>query len=92
MESAAFAEWCEERSIPWSCVRAISDDAATTLPAELFGIVENGLSLSRLAKAILRRPGLIVDLVFLERATRKAARSLACAIETWLDGSPGLTS
>jgi nucleoside phosphorylase len=84
MESAAFAEWCEERAIPWSCVRVISDDANTTLPAELFEIAENGVSIGRLTRAILRRPGLLADLWSLGRATRTAARSLAGAVEEWL--------
>jgi adenosylhomocysteine nucleosidase len=84
MESAAFAEWCEERAIPWSCVRAISDDADTTLPAELFEIAENGVSAGKLVGAILRRPGLVGDLWSLGRATRTAAKSLAVAVEAWL--------
>ena len=87
MESAAFAGWCDQHAVRWSCVRAISDDANTALPAELFAVVENGLSLGRLARAVLRRPALLGDLWSLSRSTRKAAKALAGALETWLQQS-----
>ncbi|HEX3315640.1 MAG TPA: hypothetical protein VHR72_12145 [Gemmataceae bacterium] len=84
MESAAFAAWCAEHAVPWSCVRAVSDAANTTIPSDVFDLVsDRGLSLPRLIRGLVRRPALVGDLWSLGRATRRAARPLAAAIEAW---------
>jgi len=78
MESAAFAEWCEARAIPWLCVRAISDTADAALSPELVALMGAGrVSPWRLAWAILRRPSFVAELLRLARDTRHAAQRLA---------------
>ena len=92
MESAAFAAWCDEHAVPWSCVRAVSDAANTTVPSDVFDLVgDTGVSLTRLVRGLVRRPALVGDLWSLGGATRKAARPLAAAIEKWLDATSELS-
>jgi adenosylhomocysteine nucleosidase len=89
MESAAFAAWCDERQVPWQCVRAVSDGAQDSLPADLMGVVvDANVSLGRLARALIRRPSLVGDLWSLSGATRRAARTLAVALAEWLETPP----
>ncbi|MFO0863855.1 MAG: hypothetical protein U0744_04215 [Gemmataceae bacterium] len=78
MESAAFAEWCDSRRLPWLCVRAISDTAEATLSPDLVALMSGGrIAPFRLMWAILRRPTFIGELLRLARDTRLAAERLA---------------
>jgi adenosylhomocysteine nucleosidase len=78
MESATLARWGEERGLPWLCMRAVSDDDRTLLPAELARVLQGGrVAPVRLAAAVLRRPSLLRGLWRLARDTRLAAQALA---------------
>jgi adenosylhomocysteine nucleosidase len=78
MESATVARWCEEHGLPWLCVRAVSDDDRTQLPAELAQVLQGGrVAPLRLMATILWRPSLLRCLWRLERDTRQAAHALA---------------
>lgn len=78
MESAAIAAVCEEAGVGWACVRTISDDTETSLPAGLAGVTtEDGRARpGALVAWLLRRPGEIPQLLRLGRATRLATRAL----------------
>ena len=81
METSYVASWCEERGVPWGCVRVVSDDVRTPLSKDVFDLLENGrVSLWRLTKAICRRPSIIDELLKLRRATNKAADEIASAL------------
>jgi adenosylhomocysteine nucleosidase len=83
MESATVARRCEEHGLSWLCLRAVSDDAGTLLPAELASVLAGGqVAPLRLAAAVLRRPGLVRHLWRLARDTRLAAQSLALAVSS----------
>lgn len=85
METSAFAEWCDAHAVPWSCVRAVSDDARTELSQATFDLLEDGrVRVGRLVWALLRRPSLIRELVTLGRHTARAADTLADVAEAWL--------
>lgn len=79
METAAIARICTQRDIPWRAVRAITDAADQSLPPEFAALVdERGRSRTLGAVGlILRRPSLILALLRLGRAARRAARALA---------------
>jgi adenosylhomocysteine nucleosidase len=78
MESAVFAERCSRAGIPFACVRAISDEAATSLSPALVSMLAGGaVSPWRVTLSILLRPSLLPELWRLARDTRKAAEHLA---------------
>src|SRR5262245_48068489 len=55
MESAALAEDCARRGLPFGCVRAVSDDVDTTLSPRLLGLVEGaGVSATAVLTGVLR--------------------------------------
>jgi nucleoside phosphorylase len=86
METSYLAAWCHERGVPWGCVRAVSDDAATPISRDVFEILEAGrVSPWRLTKAIARRPALVRELLHLKRATEKAAETIALALQSALN-------
>ncbi len=81
METSYVAEWCERHAVPWGCMRAVSDDVRTPVSKDVFELLENGrVSPWRLAKALVRRPALVRELIQLQRATGKAAATLAAAL------------
>ena len=85
MESAAFAQRCSERSVPWACLRVISDDVSTPFTTEVAGLVEGGrVALGRVLWLLLHKPWLLPKLLRLKRQTRLAARRLADAVIQFL--------
>jgi adenosylhomocysteine nucleosidase len=86
MESAGVARVCARQGIPFACLRAISDEQATSLPADLLSVLEGGqVATGRLLRAVLRRPGMVGDLLGLAAATRRAAASLSAGLMALLD-------
>ena len=78
MESAAFAEWCDARRLPWTCVRAISDTADATLSPDLVALMSGGrIAPFRFLWSLIRRPGFLREVLRLARDTRHAAEGLA---------------
>lgn len=78
MESAHVARIAAERHLPLLCLRAISDDARTSLAPYLVDLLSAGrVAPGRLLLALLRRPWHVPELWRLGRATRLAARNLA---------------
>ncbi len=81
MESAEAARICQEAEIPFTCLRAISDDSRASLSPRLLEVLQEGtVAPGRLAWAVLCQPGLIGELMRLARDTRRAARRLAEAL------------
>lgn len=86
METSYLAAWCHEHGVPWGCVRAVSDDAATPISRDVFEILEAGrVSPWRLTKAIARRPALVRELLHLRRGTEKACDTIALALQSALN-------
>ncbi len=78
MESATVARFCHEHSIPFGCVRSISDNMDTFLPAHLVSLLSQGqVSVPRLLATLAWHPGTIGSLMKLARNTRLAANALA---------------
>jgi nucleoside phosphorylase len=85
MESTAVARLCGERGLPFACLRAISDDAASGLSPGLAQVLSGGrVSAWRLLAHLVRRPWGLGELIRLERDTRRAARALAAVLVDWL--------
>ena len=81
MESAAIAEACQAKRVPCAVVRAISDAADTLLSPRLVDLLSGGrVSSWRVLSAVMRSPGLIIELWRLARDTRLAGRRLANAL------------
>lgn len=81
MESAIFAERCTQSGLPFACVRAISDDAATPLSPALATLLSGGsASPWRVLKTLACQPGMVPELLRLARHTRHAARQLGTAL------------
>ena len=82
METAAVAEVCEKRGVPWSVVRAISDRAGDgSVDAEIFGLShpDGTANFSAVARYLVRRPGSVARLVRLARGSRLATERAAAA-------------
>ena len=83
MESAAIHAVCQERGIPCSTVRVISDTANEDLPLD-FNVLANAdksLNFGKLFLAIARSPGKIGALMELQKKTSFAAKQLAAVLE-----------
>jgi adenosylhomocysteine nucleosidase len=81
MESAAVAEVCAARGVPFLAVRAVSDTVGTALSPELVRLLSGGnVSVWRACLALVRRPALIGEFVRLGRDTKLAAQNLAAAL------------
>lgn len=81
MESFPLAEPCRRAGVPFGCVRAVSDDAATNLSPRLSGLVAGARpSGLRLLTAVLTAPALVPELLRLRRATATAGAQLAQAL------------
>jgi adenosylhomocysteine nucleosidase len=78
MESAAIAEVCAERGVPFLAVRAVSDAVDTALSPELVRLLSGGnVSVWRAVRALVRRPRLLGEFRRLARDTKLAANRLA---------------
>ncbi len=82
MESSIIGRLCRDRAIPCATVRVISDTAKEDLPLDfnLLMKADGRISLPRLARAVLCRPGKIPALMALGRHTSSAARQLAAVL------------
>lgn len=81
MESAAFAELCSRKEIPFGCVRAISDAVHSPISVQVMTLVEDArVSWLGLAKLLVRSPRQIWELKRLAKDTRTASRNLAAAL------------
>jgi nucleoside phosphorylase len=82
METAAIADMCEQRGIPWSVFRVISDRATDgSIDQEVFGLsnqdgTANGAAVARY---FLRHPGRIPQMAQLARGARLATEAAADA-------------
>jgi hypothetical protein len=75
MESGAIGGVCEDRGIPWSVLRAVSDRAGDpALDAELAAMsaADGGPKPMAIAGGVLRHPGRVPKLVVLGIGMRKA--------------------
>jgi adenosylhomocysteine nucleosidase len=82
METAAIAEVCEQRGIPWSVFRAISDRASDgSIDDEVFGMSNaDGTANARaVARFFLRHPGRVLQMARLARGARLATETAADA-------------
>jgi adenosylhomocysteine nucleosidase len=82
METAAVAEVCEERGVPWSVVRAISDRASDgSVDAEVFGLShqDGTVNIAAVARYLVRHPGAVPRLVRLARGSKLATERAADA-------------
>jgi adenosylhomocysteine nucleosidase len=80
METAAVAKVCDERGVPWSVVRAISDRASDgTVDAEIFGLIhpDGRQNLPAVARYVLRHPGALPRLMQLADGAKLASRRAA---------------
>jgi adenosylhomocysteine nucleosidase len=81
MESAAVVEACRRAEVPFGCVRAVSDDCATSLSPKLTACLNGGrVAPLRLLAATAASPGLVPQMWRLARQTRHAAGQLALAL------------
>jgi adenosylhomocysteine nucleosidase len=83
MESAAVARAAMEATVPFMAIRAVLDDAHTTLPAAaLAGLGTDGKpDIAAITRAVLRRPQDVPALIRLGSASAKAKRALARAAD-----------
>jgi adenosylhomocysteine nucleosidase len=82
METVAVAEVCDERGVPWSVVRAISDRASDgSVDAEIVGLSrpDGRPNVSAVARYLAKHPGAVPRLVRLARASKLATERAADA-------------
>jgi hypothetical protein len=82
METAAIAEVCEERGVPWSVVRAISDRASDgSVDADIVGLShqDGTANLPAVTRYLVRHPGAVPRLVRLARESKLATERAADA-------------
>ena len=82
METAAVAQVCEERGVPWSVVRAISDRAGDgSVDAEVFGLShqDGRANLPAVARFLVRHPGAVPRLIRLASGSKQATQRAADA-------------
>jgi adenosylhomocysteine nucleosidase len=80
METAAVAKVCDERGVPWSVVRAISDRASDgTVDTEIFGLIhpDGSQNLPAVARYLLKHPGALPRLMQLADGAKLASRRAA---------------
>lgn len=90
MESAGVAAIAARHGVPFLCIRAVADTASMSIPPQLLAVIDDygRPRLPGLLLAMVRKPGLIRDLLRMGRAFRAATRSLkTIARET--GGLPG---
>jgi hypothetical protein len=77
MESAAVADFCSRKEIPFGCLRAISDPVDAPLSPKLISFLSGErISWPRLIVALLGSPTLTRELWRLKKATRSAGEKL----------------
>jgi adenosylhomocysteine nucleosidase len=78
MESAAVARCCQAAGVPWRCLRVISDDARTALPAQAAGWTrpDGRADLRAVAVHLLFHPWLLLRLIRLGLVTHHCANIL----------------
>jgi adenosylhomocysteine nucleosidase len=82
METAAVAKVCDERGVPWSVVRAISDRAGDgSVDAEIVGLshADGRPNFSAVTRYLVRHPGALPRLIRLARGSKLAAKRAAVA-------------
>ena len=84
LEDYVWAEYAAGTGLPFASLRAILDPASTTLPPEVLDWDAAGPAAATVARAIVRRPALSVELVRLARQRRAATRALDRALEAVL--------
>jgi adenosylhomocysteine nucleosidase len=80
METAAVAKVCDERGVPWSVVRAISDRASDgTVDTEILGLIrpDGSQNLPAVTRYLLRHPGGLSRLMRLADGAKLASRLAA---------------
>jgi nucleoside phosphorylase len=81
MESATVARLCQERGVPFGCVRVISDDVQTSLSPRLLSVLaRERISPVQVLAAVVSSPGVVGEMWRLARDTRRAAEQLAAAL------------
>ncbi len=81
MESAALVEACRRAQVPFGCVRAVSDDARTSLSPQILSLLSGSrASPFRALAATAANPRLIPELWRLRQHTRLAAEQLGKAL------------
>ncbi len=87
METFVLARTALEGGIPFFAARAVSDTAFQEIPRELLDAhdISGNIAYFWLLKSVLQRPGLVKDIVWLGRNSRKAAKNLAALAESFLD-------
>ena len=87
MESAALAALAERRGLRWVVVRAVSDTADHTLPADLAALVDETGRVRPLAAAkyVLLKPHRIGTMLRLGRDTAAAAEAMAVTMQQMLE-------
>lgn len=81
MESAVVARACSRSGMPFGCVRAISDDAQTSLSPRLVSLLSGGrVAPLRLLTALAAAPGMVFELGRLAKQTRHASEQLGLAL------------
>ncbi|MFO0876924.1 MAG: hypothetical protein U0840_06090 [Gemmataceae bacterium] len=86
METATIASWCEERTIPLTSLRVISDDYQSPLPEEIPQFARGeSIRVGRLLVCVFKRPGLIRDLVRLGRDSKRCAIRLSDGLHQLLE-------
>jgi nucleoside phosphorylase len=90
MESATVARRCEAAGVTCRCLRVVSDDFASPLPADLLPAFEGErVDSVALLRALCRRPWRVVDLLRLARHTREASLVLAKSLQRLLTTENG---
>ncbi len=85
METAAVAQYCSRRDVPFGSLRVISDPVEQALSPRLVKLLSQGrVSPIAVAKALAREPALLAEFWRLARDTRRAARILAGALHQLL--------
>ena len=90
METAAVAKVCDERGVPWSVVRAISDRAGDgSVDAEIVGLShpDGRPNFSAVTRYLVRHPGALPRLLHLANGANLAARRAADAAIKFLTDS-----
>ena len=89
METAAVAKVCDDRGVPWSVVRAISDRAGDgTVDAEIVGLShpDGTPNFSAVARYLFRHPGALPRLARLANGAKlAAARAAETAINAFIN-------